>query len=310
LPSAIAPAPANPLPYDLHRMTSTAIDQEPGSDDSPAVAARRRLGLRWWKELLYVAAFYGIYSIVRNTFGSAGSTSQLASETAYGHALDVIKIERFFHLFVEPPLQSWYLSLPGNGLIRGWNIYYGTAHFVVTIVALVVLFRRDPTRYPTWRNTLAIMTAIALVGFASFSLMPPRLLDNTSEYGACFHRQPACHHFDLNDTLESYGGLWSFDSGAMSKVSNQYAAMPSLHTGWSTWCAFVLVPMIRRRRWKILMAMYPVATVFGIMITGNHYWLDAIGGLIVFGVGYLLGSWLAAFNERRREARLAMAPTA
>lgn len=272
---------------------------------SPASAAPSRPaghGLRWWRELIYIVGFYVIYSMVRNTFGSAGA-SGLATRHAFGHALDVIHVEERLRLFVEPTWQRWYLDLPGHGLIRLWNVYYGTAHFVVTIAALVVLFRRDPDRYPTWRNTLAFMTLCALVGFASFTLMPPRLLGDTGQYGACHHRQANCHGYRFVDTLEVHGGLWSFDSGGMAKVSNQYAAMPSLHTGWSAWCAFVLWPMLRRRKTKALILIYPVLTVFCILITANHYWLDAVGGLVVFAVGYLGGAQMARWSKARRQRR-------
>lgn len=270
-------------------------------------AVRSRNGLRWWRELIYVVGFYVIYSVVRNTFGSAG-VSGLASRHAYGHAVDVIHSERWLHLFVEPAWQRWYLDLPHHGFIRFWNVYYGTAHFVVTIVVLIVLFRREPERYPTWRNTLAIMTFCALVGFASFTLMPPRLLGDTGRYGACQHQQANCHGYRFVDTLEVYGGLWSFDSGGMATVSNQYAAMPSLHTGWSTWCAFVLIPMTRRRWLRALIALYPAITVFCIMVTANHYWLDAAGGLVVFAIGYLAGAPLARFLDRSRARRVARRP--
>ena len=141
----------------------------------------------------------------------------------------MIDLERNLRLFFEQRLQSWYLDLPGHGFIQFWNVYYGTAHFVVTIGALVWLFFRDPARYPQWRNTLAFTTLIALIGFAAFSLMPPRLLDKpVDKYGP----PPAMvtEHFGFVDTLEHYPTFWSFDSGGLKNVSNQYAAMPSLHT--------------------------------------------------------------------------------
>lgn len=257
--------------------------------------------LRWWREVLYILVFYVVYSAVRNTFGSAGGVGRVAVANAFNHAKAIITIQDWFGLWFEPELQRWYLDLPGKGGIRVWNIYYGTAHFVVTVVALAMLFRKQPDRYPVWRNTLAAMTALALIGFATFSLMPPRLLDDTSIYGACHGRERACHGYDIVDTLAVDGGLWSFDSGAMAKVSNQYAAMPSLHTGWSTWCAFVLWPMVRRRWAKALVVAYPFVTVFGILITGNHYWIDAVGGLVVLAAGFALGAWLAKVIEARNQ---------
>src|SRR5438874_10427812 len=116
------------------------------------------------------------------------------------------------------------------------------------------------------------MTGLALVGFALVPLMPPRLLTD--------------HGFV--DTLKQVGGLWSFDSGAMSKVSNQYAAMPSLHFGWSSWCACVLWPALRRPWAKVVVAAYPLLTLFAIVVTANHFFLDAVGGAVVFGAGYLM----------------------
>ena len=107
-------------------------------------------------------------TIVRNRFGSAGGDPG----PAYGHARSIIDIEKALGLYIEPGLQEWYLDLPARGLIRLWNVYYGLAHFVVTLVALMWLFRRDPERYPLWRNTLALTTCLAVIGFAAYSLMP------------------------------------------------------------------------------------------------------------------------------------------
>lgn len=248
--------------------------------------------------------FYLAYSAVRNSFGSAGGPPGQAARIAFSHAKSIIGAERALGLWFEPALQRWYLALPGRGGIRFWNIYYGTAHFVVTAAALAWLFRRDPDRYPTWRNTLTIMTAVALIGFAAYSLMPPRLLGDTGRYGACRAEQRVdCHGYGFRDTLAEFGGLWSFDSGAMAKVSNQYAAMPSMHTGWSAWSLLVMWPLVRRRWAKALVALYPAATIFAIVITGNHYWLDAVGGLVTLGVAWLLGSWLAAWTDRRLARR-------
>ncbi|HYF46484.1 MAG TPA: phosphatase PAP2 family protein, partial [Acidimicrobiales bacterium] len=93
------------------------------------------------------------------------------------------------------------------------------------------------------------------------------------------------------DTLARYGGLWSFDSGAMERISNQYAAMPSLHFAWSTWTFLVLFPHLRHAASRLAIAAYPWLTLFAIIVTANHYWLDAVGGAVVLGAGVGL-SWL------------------
>lgn len=259
-----------------------------------AVPLDARSGPTWWHEVLLAGAFYFVYSQVRNYFG-AGPESR---EIAFGHAKDVIAIEEALHLWFEPALQRWYLALPHDGLIRLWNIFYGTAHFVVTIGVLITAFRKAPERYRFLRTMLAGTTALALIGFASFTLMPPRLLDVDSPYGACYGLGADCHGYGIVDTIDRWGGLWKFSSGGMAAISNQYAAMPSLHFGWSTWCAVAMVIVVGRgwKRW--LWFLYPAATTFCILVTGNHYWLDALFGGVV-----LLGGYLIAVGFERLLAR-------
>ena len=276
--------------------------------------ARRRL--RWWRELIVVVVMYEVYTLVRNTFGSSGNSvhsvvSNDAVAIALGHAHDVIGIEKRLGLFFEPHLQHWYLGLPGHGFIKFWNIYYGSFHFLVPIFILVWLFRRFPREYAVWRNALTFTTLLGLVGFASFALMPPRLLSYRGAFGGCSlpasyiaaHPRLACQNFGLVDTLARYGGLWSFGNTAMAHVSNQFAAMPSLHIGWSTWCAVVVAPRARRRWAKVLAVAYPFATLFCILVTANHYWLDALGGLVSLSLGTLIGWQLALAMHRRADRR-------
>ena len=256
--------------------------------------------LRWWREVLYTVSIYLVYSTVRNQFGSNGGPLGQANRIAYEHALDIIAIQDALGLFIERSLQRWYLDLPADGFIAFWNTFYGTAHFIVTGFALIWLYRRDKDRYPTWRNTLAFTTLFALIGFASFSLMPPRLLDSEGEFGPPDDLD-AERDFGFEDTLVIYGGPWSFESETLKDVSNQYAAMPSLHVGWATWAALVLAPMVRRRGLRGLVIAHPFATVFCILVTANHFWLDAVGGLVILGAGYLCGRALAQWWDRRAD---------
>ena len=228
--------------------------------------------------MLYIAAFYGVYSFIRNTQGSA----TVSAAHAFANAREIIRLEEAAGLYFEEGLQDAFLD--SRWFIQFWNLFYGTFHFVVTIVALVLLFRRFPARYPRWRNTLAATTGLALIGFATYPLMPPRLL-------------PTAYGFV--DTLRDFGGLWSFDSGPVAQVSNQYAAMPSLHFAWSTWSALVLYPMVRHWWSCALVLLYPVATLFAIVVTANHYWLDAAGGALVLAVGGATGFALAAATAPR-----------
>jgi membrane-associated phospholipid phosphatase len=95
----------------------------------------------------------------------------------------------------------------------------------------------------------------------------------------------------------------------MASISNQYAAMPSLHIGWSTWCAIAVWPLLSRRRTKAVLLLYPAATLFCIVVTANHYWLDGVGGLLAFGIGSLLGWGLHRWNQGRLDRQYAEALT-
>lgn len=267
--------------------------------DSPAVPAAtpHSEGLKWWHEVLLAGVFYFVYSQVRNLFGAGPESRSIA----FGHAEDVIEIERALHLWIEPHVQSWYLGLPSHGFIKVWNVYYGTAHFIVTIGVLVAAYRLAPARYRFIRTTLAGTTALALIGFASFTLMPPRLLGVDSPYGACLDKGADCHGYGIVDTIDRWGGLWKFGEGGMAAVSNQYAAMPSLHIGWSMWCALSMILVIGHGRKRYWWFLYPATTFFCILVTGNHYWLDAFFGLVALGGGTLIALGL----ERWRLQRLA-----
>jgi len=252
-----------------------------GSVETPQPIPHPPARLRWWREIAYIAVFYAGYTLVRDLRG----TTPVSHAQAFTNATRVVDLERWFGLFQERRIQAWFLH--SHALVRVLDDFYGTAHFVITLGALVFLFRRQPWRYPLWRNTLAITTGLALIGFAFFPLMPPRLLP--AGYG-------------IADTLRTVGGLWSFDSGPMNAVSNQYAAMPSLHFAWSMWCALVLVPAAKRPAIKFLAACYPAVTLVCIVVTGNHYLVDAVGGAVILAMGYVLARLLTTFVANRGTA--------
>ena len=245
----------------------------PGSEATTAPPHRRLPGgrvlrdgavLYWWVELLLVGAFYAVYSTIRNS--NEGGTRE-----ARRNARELIDWQRTLGIYHEQTLQRWALEV--KPIIIAANYFYGSLHFVATGGVMIYLFRRWSDDYPLWRNTLAVTTALALIGFLLWPLMPPRLMPES--YG-------------FVDTLAKYPTFWSFNSGAVNKISNQYAAMPSVHCAWALWCACALVPRVRRTWVKVLAVLYPVCTVTAIVLTGNHYILDAVGGFAVLGIGYLL----------------------
>lgn len=285
---------------------------------SAATEARaRNHRLYWWKEALIVISFYVTYSWIRNRFGSNTIAAGTVPEAAFHNAEQVIRIERAIGLFHEESIQELFLAQ--RWFIQFWNVYYGTAHFFVTVAVFILLFFKRKDVFPQWRNTLAAMTALAIIGFAFYPLMPPRLLDQpctgaqTIEFGgACAPTtlRPGAggvfdgsNGFGFVDTLSVYGGPWRFDSNEVASISNQYAAMPSLHIGWSTWCALAVWPLLRRRWTRAAVLLYPLATLFCIVVTANHFWIDGLGGLVVFAVGALIGWGMHRWNQNRLNRR-------
>ena len=225
--------------------------------------------------------FYLVYSYGRNA--NEGRPS-----VAFRNAREVIHLEHVLGIFQEATLQRWALHV--KPLIIACNYYYGSLHFLVTIGVAIVLFLKWSDDYPRWRNTLALSTGLALVGFITYPLMPPRLLPQ---------------HYGFVDTLARYPTPWSFDSGAISKFSNQFAAMPSVHCAWALWCACVLVPHLRHPVARAAAALYPVTTVIVIVLTANHFFLDAVVGFATLGIGYLVAQMMtrAGRNGERLRTR-------
>jgi hypothetical protein len=230
--------------------------------------------LYWWAEIAFVLAFYFVYSAIRNSNeGSPG--------VARANAIQLRGWQETLGINHEHAIHRWALEI--RPLIIGSNYFYGSLHFVVTTGVLVFLYRKFSDDYPLFRNTIANATGLALIGFALWPLMPPRLLPDS--YG-------------FVDTLAKFPTFWSFNQGAVNKISNQYAAMPSVHCAWALWCTCALVPRLKHTWAKVLAILYPVGTVTSIVLTANHYLLDAVGGFIVLGLGYVIARLFTRAGRR------------
>jgi len=225
---------------------------------------RRPQGTRWFIELgaaLVVALAY--------LFGPRSDPSEALVRRAEANSWDLLQLEQRLHLDVESTVQSLVERL---GLVVPVNWFYGTLHFVVTAATLVYLYRRRPEHYPRWRTAFVAASVIAFVCYRLWPVAPPRLLVDAAG-------SPV-----LTDTLAAHPAPWTFHSGAMSEVANQYAAMPSMHAGWALFCALAL-GLGRSRRTRVALLGYPLLVTIVIMASGNHYLVDAVGGFAVVGLG-------------------------
>ncbi|MET8689660.1 phosphatase PAP2 family protein [Streptomyces sp. NPDC004732] len=248
------------------RPTASPIaDEKNGRNGQNVLRHFRRLRTprrpRLWFEILLIAVSYWTYSLIRNAV-----PEQKAQ--ALSNADWIWRVESDLGVAFEKSVNHAVDSV--TWLIVGMNYYYATLHFIVTLGVLVWLFRKHPGRYAATRLVLFATTAVALLGYYFYPLAPPRLMNGT-------------HFIDTVVVHQTWG---SMASGDLKNMSNQYAAMPSMHIGWSLWCGLTIFALASAPWAKILGLLYPVATLVVIVATANHFWLDAVGGMICLAFGF------------------------
>ncbi|MFF8675852.1 phosphatase PAP2 family protein [Streptomyces sp. NPDC015242] len=237
----------------------------------PRVAAETRPGVlrrlrtprrpRFWFEILLIAVSYWTYSLVRN------AVPEQKAE-ALRNADWIWQAEQRLGIAVEESVNHAVNSV--TWLIIGMNYYYATLHFVVTLGVLVWLYRRHPGRYAATRLVLFATTAVALAGYYLYPLAPPRLMNGGG----------------FVDTVMVHQTWGSMASGDLKNMSNQYAAMPSMHIGWSVWCGLTIFALATVPWARVLGLLYPALTLVVIVATANHFWLDAVGGVLCLAFGF------------------------
>ena len=75
--------------------------------------------------------------------------------------------------------------------------------------------------------------------------------------------------------------------------------MPSLHVSYCVTIGVAGVLLCRRRLVRVLWAAYPVVVCFSIVATGNHFVLDAVGGLLALAPTPLVRRALARIAQAR-----------
>ncbi|WP_327730090.1 phosphatase PAP2 family protein [Streptomyces sp. NBC_00487] len=233
--------------------------------DGPEPGALHRLRAprrpRFWFEILLIAVSYWTYSLIRNAVPEQRTQ-------ALSNADWIWKVEHHLGIAVEETINHSVNSV--TWLIVGMNYYYATLHFIVTLSVLVWLYRSHPGRYAATRLVLFATTAVALVGYYFYPLAPPRLM--TGE-----------HFIDTVVVHQTWG---SMASGDLKNMSNQYAAMPSMHIGWSLWCGLTIFALASVPWVRVLGLLYPALTLVVIVATANHFWLDAVGGMMCLAFGF------------------------
>nr|WP_199806922.1 MULTISPECIES: bifunctional glycosyltransferase 87/phosphatase PAP2 family protein [unclassified Streptomyces] len=284
--ATVVPFQARSSPYYDHPVPTESAPAVPARfRHVPLVPFLRRVLTRpnLLLELLLIRVTYAAYSQVR--LAATGGSNSAGRATAEHHGHQILSAERFLHLDIE----HWanHAVVKVDWLRNFFDFYYESFHFVVPLAVLGVLYWRRPVDYRWARTSLGFATLLALVGFWLYPLAPPRLMPGLG----------------MIDTVHGVQDFAKPDYGTLTHLTNQYAAMPSLHFGWALWCGVVIAVLAPRWWMKALGLLHPLFTVSAIIATGNHWVLDAVGGAAAVGAG--LGLSYVLQGPRARTVRAA-----
>jgi PAP2 superfamily len=182
---------------------------------------------------------------------STGSAHQAVS-----NGLALVHAEEALGLFHEASVQTTAEALHLEGWFDAYYLVGFGPALVTTLVWLGVRHRDDYRRLRTW---LLVSLGLASVLYVLVPTAPPRLVPG----------------LDIGDTV----GLAAHDTGSFAGIQfNPYAAMPSMHVGWTLLVAIVAFRVSRHRLAKAAWALYPLGMTVCVVATGNHYFVDAIVG--------------------------------
>jgi hypothetical protein len=218
-------------------------------------------------QLVLLAAAYWAWRHARGAVdGSIG--------LSFSHARDLVSAERSLGLLIEPSVQHWAVSAGWPAEVARWG--YANLHFKGSCLMLAILYFRYRGSFGFVRNAVFAAMVISVIGYALFPTAPPRFLP---ELGL----DPSAQVTGNNPLLSNPG----------DPLFNPFAAVPSMHVGLSVILAWSLAMLVRTPVIRGLLFAYPLLMTFVVVASGNHFWLDAVFGLVTAalatGVALLLG---------------------
>jgi membrane-associated phospholipid phosphatase len=223
--------------------------------------------------VLFAGAYYA-YRIVRGVVDGH-------AVDAYSNARDIVSAERGMGLFFEPGLQDWAIHHI-QWAVTASNWMYVNSHFVVTTTFLIWLYVVRNHAYYFVRNMFLIAMGLALVGYLVYPTAPPRFLP---EWG-------------FSDTVANFVGEKAANSANV--LYNPFAAMPSMHVAFALMIAIPAMMLVKHRLLKVIWGLYPLVVSFVVVVTANHWWIDAAIGVLVAALS-AYGAY-AALARARPEA--------
>lgn len=227
-----------------------------------------RVRLSWFDlvELGLVALGFLLYFLVRGAVIDR-------TDDALSHARWIIAAQQSVGLFLEPAVNQW--TLEAEWRVRVFNAVYFWLDFPLIVAVGLYWFWRARLYFTLLRDALLLSGAIALVFYWTFPVAPPRYLP---EWG-------------FVDTMERFANL-SYQAQSMETFVNPFAAVPSLHVGWTLLLAVVIFEYTRNRWWRIFGLAIPTLQIVAVVATANHYLFDAPPGAVVALAGLGLAVWM------------------
>jgi PAP2 superfamily len=243
-------------------------DGHPAPAIAEAIDGSLRRGLL--REVLLVGAAIVAYFVVRNV--TAGG-----ADDAFANARRLVDLEEWLHIAWEDAVQDAIVG--SDTLVTLTNWVYIWLHWPVILGTAVALWVWRRPRYHLFRNALFVSGAIGFLFFALFPVAPPRLLD-----------------LGLVDTVTEQSR--SYRALQPPGLTNQYAALPSLHVGWNFVVGIVLFTTFTALAVRIFAVVSPLAMTLAVVATANHFVIDVVAGLAVV----LVGLTAAVAIQRRGDA--------
>lgn len=199
------------------------------------------------REGLLIGLGFSLYELFRKiTEGEAS--------LAYSNSRRVLDFEQRLRLNFEPGLQD--LVIGNHTAVTIFARIYSSFYLPVVICGLLWFLLADRYAFKVLRNALGISAVLSLLTFWLYPVAPPRLL-------------PEAGTVDMHDLL-----------GRQHGFVNEFAAVPSLHVGWTFLVGYILHRTYIRKRWAML-AWAPGWVMFlTVIVTGNHYWFDGAIGIL------------------------------
>lgn len=207
--------------------------------------------------------------------------------TAFENAAGIINWEKSSGLFVETSIQQWVLN--HIQLAEALNYFYMYAHWTVTPLFFIWLYKRRARVYPYVRNAFFAANGIALIVYMVYPVAPPRLMGAGDGFV---------------DSLKKVSDI-DLHGGVFSGWFNPHAAVPSMHFGYALMIGMVGLVLLRSWPLRLLALAYPGVVFLTITGTANHYVADALAGGLVVAIGFIgVWAWNATRERFRHQTRL------